>query len=96
MELYFNKASKFSVTDCAAEQTVEINTMVLFEKIADLTPIGVQGTNYFNKASKFSVTDCAAGQTVEINTMVLFEKIAHLTSIGVQGTNFLCPGLSFI
>jgi hypothetical protein len=36
MELNFNKASKFSVTGCAAEQTIEINTMVLFEKIADL------------------------------------------------------------
>ena len=46
MELYFNKASKFSVTDCAAGQTVEINTMVLFEKIAHLTSIGVQGTNF--------------------------------------------------
>jgi hypothetical protein len=46
MELYFNKASIFSVTDCAAEQTVEMNTMVLFEKIADLRLIGVQGTNF--------------------------------------------------
>lgn len=46
MELYVNKGSKFSVTDCAAEQTVEINSMALFEKIADLRLIGVQGTNF--------------------------------------------------
>jgi hypothetical protein len=46
VELYFNKASKFSATACAAEQTVETNNMVLFEKIADLRLKGVQGTNF--------------------------------------------------